>query len=305
MSQLYEGILDPGCNKTLIPSADWFESFKEVSINIGVAKKGACLTGTRQGVVHFVINGHRITIQDAIYSVDCTTTLFADVDILANNRNWEYKVDLSGAVFFDKKTRQVLFNANLAPSGLKMLQFEVVNRVFANAATIKFKSIVIDDKHQCESCVAGKFKLAKVGSESRWTVIKATGPGKMLHADVTGKFADGFYYNDALDTLYPGLNPLLLLDSLGVHKTSEVLSHCFELEQNLLALTACSRALGRSWYQSLLKPNTSPDQFRIRDYWHLSIFKKRDAVPNNSTNPSPAVKEFLRYFEFSSLASVI
>ncbi|KAI9310050.1 hypothetical protein BDR26DRAFT_994918 [Obelidium mucronatum] len=145
MSQLYEGILDPGCNKTLIPNADWFESFKEVSINIGVTKKGACLTGTRQGVVHFIINGHRITIQDAIYSVDCTTTLFANVDILANNRDWEYKVDLSGAVFFDKKTRQVLFNSKLAPSGLKMLQFEVVNRVFANAATIKDYQCAISD----------------------------------------------------------------------------------------------------------------------------------------------------------------
>ncbi|KAI9333477.1 hypothetical protein BDR26DRAFT_937523 [Obelidium mucronatum] len=115
MSQLYEGILDPGCNKTLIPNADWFESFKED------------------------YNSRRN------YSVDCTTTLFANVDILANNRDWEYKVDLSGAVFFDKKTRQVLFNSKLAPSGLKMLQFEVVNRVFANAATIKDYQCAISD----------------------------------------------------------------------------------------------------------------------------------------------------------------
>ncbi|KAJ3235673.1 hypothetical protein HDU78_005082 [Chytriomyces hyalinus] len=88
-----EGYLDPGCNRTLITDPDWFESFTEVDISIGTASATTSMKGSRQGCVHFDINGVIVTIPDAIYVENLVKTLFSDNDILQNHHDWRYEVD--------------------------------------------------------------------------------------------------------------------------------------------------------------------------------------------------------------------
>ncbi|KAJ3004429.1 UNVERIFIED_CONTAM: hypothetical protein HDU68_005120, partial [Siphonaria sp. JEL0065] len=91
MSQIYEGYLDCGSNKTVIPDPEWFESFTEVNIEIGTATIDATLLGTQQGTIHLDFDGHIVTISDAIYAEKSITTLVSDDDILRHNRNWKYE----------------------------------------------------------------------------------------------------------------------------------------------------------------------------------------------------------------------
>ncbi|KAI8836891.1 hypothetical protein BJ741DRAFT_684958 [Chytriomyces cf. hyalinus JEL632] len=61
-----------------------------IDISIGMASTTASMKGSRQGWVHFNLNGVIVTIPDAIYRENLVKTLFSDHDILKCNHDWRY-----------------------------------------------------------------------------------------------------------------------------------------------------------------------------------------------------------------------
>lgn len=67
-----------------------------------------------------------------LYSKDAKYTLFADMDIVQHEAGVYYVTDPSGSSFYSKDNT-LIFRAPLSPNGLKVIKFQVVFPVYANA----------------------------------------------------------------------------------------------------------------------------------------------------------------------------